>query len=242
MATKKKSVKSATAQSPMSSYFKKVFLTMAAAVGITALTCFVSIFTPLRDVIWPALIGANGMSGLYYILVFGGLGLIIYAQVRMFSMSRSAVLGCLFAYSVLMGIVMMPMILVALSIHPVLIMKAFIIAAAMLACMALFGYKTEQDLSFLRVFLLAGMIGLILVGIASIIWPFGGTFAMVVSAIGVLVFALFTAYDMQFLKRAFQSVPAEVADRLVLAGALHMYISFIAMFQYLLNLMALSRN
>ena len=83
-----------------------------------------------------------------------------------------------------------------------------------------------------------GMIGLILVGIVSMIWPLGGTFSTIVCAIGVLVFALFTAYDMQTLKRSYTVLGDDVQrDQLAVLGALHLYISFIAMFQYVLGLL-----
>jgi FtsH-binding integral membrane protein len=220
-------------------YIKKVFLTMAAAVGITALTCYMCL-VPLAEYVWPLLLNASGtgMSGLYYILMFGGLAWIVMAQYKMFDWSQGAVVGSLLGYSILMGVVMMPLISFSVSINPYLVMKAFVVAAAMFVCMALFGYKTEKDLSFLRVFLLCGMVGLILVGIASIFFPFGGTTSTIICAVGVLVFALFTAYDMQFLKRVFNSVPSDAADRFVISGALHMYISFVAMFQYILSLMS----
>jgi FtsH-binding integral membrane protein len=104
--------------------------------------------------------------------------------------------------------------------------------------MALFGYKTVKDLSFLGTFLFIGMIGLILVGVASMVWPLGSTASTVVSAIGVLVFALFTAYDMQFLKRAYAELAGSKQEgQLAVLGALHLYISFIAMFEYVLSLL-----
>ena len=134
---------------------------------------------------------------------------------------------------------MTPLLIAVLAINPLSILSAFIIAAVMFACMALFGYKTVKDLSFLGIFLFMGMIGLILVGLASFIWPamLGGTFGTIVCFIGVLVFALFTAYDMQNLKRAYAVVGGDTQkNQLAVLGALHLYISFIAMFQYLLNL------
>jgi FtsH-binding integral membrane protein len=89
------------------------------------------------------------------------------------------------------------------------------------------------------IFLMMGMIGLIIIGSLSIFWPamLGGTFGTIVCFIGVLVFALFTAYDMQNLKRAYAYVGDGMQkNQLAVLGALHLYISFIAMFQYLLSL------
>ena len=144
-------------------------------------------------------------------------------------------------YAVLMGFGMTPLIWGALAVNPLSILYAFVIAAIMFGAMALFGYKTVKDLSFLGVFLMMGMIGLILVGLASFIWPLGSTFATIVCLAGVLIFALFTAYDMQTLKRAYAVTSDDTQrNQLAVLGALHMYISFIAMFQYLLSL--LNRN
>ena len=149
----------------------------------------------------------------------------------------------LFLYAILVGVVMTPLLIVAVTQNPFTILAAFVIAALMFACMALFGYKTIKDLSFMGVFLTMGMIGLILVGLASFIWPalLGGTFGTIVCFIGILVFALFTAYDMQFLKRAYAAGGDDtMKNQLAVLGALHLYISFVAMFQYLLSL--LNRN
>ncbi|MBQ2017557.1 MAG: Bax inhibitor-1 family protein, partial [Alphaproteobacteria bacterium] len=136
-------------------------------------------------------------------------------------------------------ITMTPLIAVALSVNPASILMAFVVAALMFACMAVFGYKTVKDLSFMGIFLTMGMIGLILVGLLSFIWPamMGGVFGTIVCFIGVLVFALFTAYDMQNLKRAYAVLgDGNQKNQLAVLGALHLYISFIAMFQYLLSL------
>ena len=208
---------------------------MFGAVAITALAAYITMATPL----WTVLITATGFSALYYILLFGGLALALWAQVRAFSFKPSVGALLLALYAVLTGVVMTPLLIAVLAINPLSILSAFIIAAVMFACMALFGYKTVKDLSFLGIFLFMGMIGLILVGLASFIWPamLGGIFGTIVCFIGVLVFALFTAYDMQNLKRAYAVVGGDTQkNQLAVLGALHLYISFIAMFQYLLNL------
>ena len=192
--------------------------------------------TPL----WTVLFTANGLSGLYYVLLFGGLALSIWAQVRVFSMKPSSAAWLLALYAVLIGITMTPLLLVAITNNPLTILAAFIIAAVMFACMALFGYKTVKNLSFLGTFLFIGMIGLILVGIASFFWPaiMGGAFGTIVCLIGVLIFALFTAYDMQNLKNAYAVLGDDrQKNQLAVLGALHLYISFVAMFQYVLSLL-----
>ncbi|MBR3511192.1 MAG: Bax inhibitor-1/YccA family protein [Alphaproteobacteria bacterium] len=212
-------------------YLKRVFGLMSGAVGVTALTTFVMLISGA----WTGLIHNGGLSATYYIIVFGGLALSLWAQARAFSMKPSTAIWLLFLYSVMMGIVITPMIFVS---SPASVLMAIVLAAVMFACMALFGYKTAKDLSFLGMFLFLGMIGLILVGIVSLFLPLGATFNTIVCLIGILVFALFTAYDMQTLKNAYYTLGnGEQKDQLAVLGALHMYISFIALFEYILRLL-----
>lgn len=218
-------------------YLKKIFALMFAAVGVTAITAFATIYLGgIR-----LLVSESGMTPLFYVVIFGGLALAIWAQARAFSMKPAVAAVLLFLYAVMIGFGLTPIIWGGLAVNPASILWAFIIAAAMFGFMAAFGYKTAKDLSFLGIFLMMGMIGLILVGIVSMIWTLGGTFSTIVCAIGVLVFALFTAYDMQTLKRAYEVLGDDTQkDQMAVLGALHLYISFIAMFQYLMGL--LNRN
>jgi FtsH-binding integral membrane protein len=205
---------------------------MFGAVGVSAITSYATLRWGL-----PLVFNESGMTPLFYIATFGGLGLSIFAQMRAFQMKATTGGLLLGIYAVLMGFVMTPLIAFAASINPVSILQAFFIAALMFGCMALFGYKTIKDLSGMGIFLFLGMIGLLITGLVSIIWPLGSTGNTIVSAIGVLIFAMFTAYDMQFLKRAFNQVGSGQENQLAVLGALHLYISFVAMFQYVLSLL-----
>ena len=220
-------------------YFKRIFALMFGAVALTAMASYFAIWGGgLRYLLN---FQTGGFSALYYIILFGALGISLWAQFRAFSMKPTTGALVLGLYSVLMGIGLTPLIAVALSVNPASILYAFIISAVMFGCMALFGYKTVKNLSFLGTFLMMGMIGLILVGLASFIWPLGSTFATIVCFAGVLIFALFTAYDMQNLKNTYALVHDDTTrNQLAVLGALHLYISFIAMFQYVLSL--LNRN
>ena len=72
----------------------------------------------------------------------------------------------------------------------------------------------------------------------SILLPWNSFLDNFCVVIGVLVFALFTAYDMQSLKRAYTFGGDDtMKNQLAVLGALHLYISFVAMFQYILGLL-----
>ena len=212
-------------------YFKRIFGLMAGAVGLTALTTFLMLkFDMVNNLIY------NGsLAAAYYIIAFGALGVSIWAQARAFSMKPSSAALLLFLYSVMMGVVISPLVAVS---HLESVALAIVLAALMFGCMSLFGYKTAKDLSFLGVFLFLGMIGLILVGVVSLFFPLGPTFNTIVCLIGVLVFSLFAAYDMQTLKKAYTLLSdGNQKDQLAVLGALHMYISFVALFEYILGLL-----
>jgi hypothetical protein len=217
----------------MGLFFQRVFAIMFGAVALTGVSSYLTILYGL-----PLLVGSHGFTTFFYVAMFGGLALAIWTQVRIFRLKPEVAATLLAIYSILIGMVITPLVAGALMVNPASLIQAFFLAAAMFGCMALFGFKTAKDLSFMGRFLFMGMIGLILVGIASIFWPLGSGFATIVCLIGVLVFALFTAYDMQFLKNTYKAGGDRMKqNQLAILGALHLYIAFIAMFQYILSLL-----
>ena len=91
----------------LESYLKRIFGLMTGAVLVTALTTFIMLETEAVA----ALISNGGLSIAYYIIVFAGFGLSIWAQMRAFSMKPSTAALLLFLYAIFMGIAITPMIL-----------------------------------------------------------------------------------------------------------------------------------
>jgi len=132
------------------------------------------------------------------------------------------------------------------------IAATFFATAGAFAGLSLFGYTTQKDLSAWGSFLIMGVIGLL---IASVINMFLQSEALMwaVSFIGVLIFAGLTAYDTQRLKREYVAIqqmkvtrPGVVSaypmGKLVIMGALSLYLDFINMFLFLLRFMGASRD
>ena len=87
MATKQSVIKDTTARTVKSGidlYFKRIFALMFGAVGVTALAAYMTIWGGGLQYLFNFQTG--GMSGLYYVMLFGGLALSIWAQVRVFHM------------------------------------------------------------------------------------------------------------------------------------------------------------
>ena len=87
-------------------YLKKIFALMFAAVGVTAITAFATIYLGgIR-----LLVSESGMTPFFYIVIFGGLALSIWAQVRAFSMKPALAAVLLFLYAVMIGLGLTPKI------------------------------------------------------------------------------------------------------------------------------------
>ncbi|VVS97391.1 Bax inhibitor-1/YccA family protein [Erythrobacter sp. EC-HK427] len=152
-------------------------------------------------------------------------------------------------FAVLMGLSLSTIFLVYTGSS---IAATFFATAGAFAGLSLFGYTTQKDLSGWGSFLIMGVIGLI---IASVINIFLGssTLDLAISFIGVLIFAGLTAYDTQRLKTEYLTIqqlkmtnPSVAAayplGKMVIMGALNLYLDFINMFLFLLRFMGAARE
>ena len=153
--------------------------------------------------------------------------------------SQKAVLNKLLfvVFAVLTGITVAPIIGILLqnAAGTSILIKALGATALMFTATALIGWTTKYDLSGLRGFLFMGLIGLIIVGVLGMFFPWGNTMEMVYSGVGVLLFSGFTMYDIQKLKQYPE-------DRYIDA-ALKLYLDIFNLFLMILRLiMAFGRD
>ena len=120
------------------------------------------------------------------------------------------------------------------------IAQVFLVTSIAFAGLSLYGYTTKKDISGWGTFLIMGVIGLI---VASIINIFLQSPAMMyaISMIGVLIFAGLTAYDTQNIKNTYIAHAVhgdqEWLGKAAIMGALNLYLDFINMFMFLLQLL-----
>ena len=120
------------------------------------------------------------------------------------------------------------------------IAQVFLITAVAFAGLSLFGYTTQKNLSGMGTFLMMGVIGLV---VASVINIFLGSPAIMfaISVLGVLIFAGLTAYDTQSIKNEYiehaRHADSEWLGKSAIMGALRLYLDFINMFMFLLQLL-----
>ena len=120
------------------------------------------------------------------------------------------------------------------------IAQVFLVTSIAFAGLSLWGYTTKKDISGWGAFLIMGVIGIL---VASIVNIFLGSpaIAFAISILGVLIFAGLTAYDTQNIKNTYLQHAAhgdsEWLGKAAIMGALNLYLDFINMFMFLLQLL-----
>lgn len=172
------------------------------------------------------------------LLIQLGLVVAISGFVQKMSFSSAVILFSIFAFT--MGITI-SVIFIAFSMPS--IFSTFLVASGMFGAMAIYGYVTKADLTSMGSFLFMALIGLIIGGFVNM-FLHSEKFNFVLSAIGVLVFTLLTAYDVQKIKRMTQDMleDKETMAKVTIVGALTLYLDFVNLFLYLLQFMGRRRE
>lgn len=148
--------------------------------------------------------------------------------------SKTTLQALFWGFAVLMGLSLSTIFLVYTGAS---IAATFFATAGAFAGLSLFGYTTKKDLSGWGSFLIMGVFGLIIASVINIFLG-SGTMDLVISFLGVLIFAGLTAYDTQRLKTEYGYYRGtEFAGKAVILGALSLYLDFINMFLFLLRFM-----
>lgn len=121
--------------------------------------------------------------------------------------------------------------------------STFFVTAASFGALSLVGYTTKKDLTAMGSFLIMGVIGLIIASIVNMFMQ-SGTLYLIISGLGVLIFAGLIAYDTQRLKMTYYQLGGDRAAMGVATGfgALSLFINFVNLFQFLLAFMGGNRN
>jgi len=121
--------------------------------------------------------------------------------------------------------------------------STFLVTAASFGALSLVGYTTKKDLTGMGSFLIMAVFGLI---IASVVNMFlgSGTLYLIISGLGVLIFAGLIAYDTQRLKMTYYALGGDQNGMAVATGfgALSLFINFVNLFQFLLAFMGGNRE
>ncbi|UOO38247.1 Bax inhibitor-1/YccA family protein [Oscillospiraceae bacterium CM] len=209
-------------------FFSRVFFNMTWALVLTALTAY-------GIASYPPFIGAvmSNWTGLFILMILEVV-LVFFLSRRIMVMSIGAAYLGLIVFSLVNGVTL-SLIFVVYDISSIFVV--FFAAAGLFLAMGLFGFVTKTDLSPIGRFLIMGLFGII---IASLINLFIGSEMLMYlfSFVAVLIFSGLTAYDMQWLKRVYESggLTPEQYEKFAIIGALKLYLDLINLFLNLLRI------
>ncbi|MDW4499600.1 Bax inhibitor-1/YccA family protein [Sulfitobacter sp. D35] len=175
-------------------------------------------------------------SPLKWVIMFAPLAFVFGFSAGINRMSAATAQTVFYAFAAVMGLSISSIFLVFTGYS---IAQVFLITAIAFAGLSLWGYVTKRDLSGMGTFLIMGVIGLIVASIVNIFLA-SSAMAFAISVIGVLIFAGLTAYDTQTIKNNYLAHAhhgdSEWLGKSAIMGALSLYLDFINMFMFLLQL------
>lgn len=208
---------------------RKVYVWMTLALIITGVTAY---GVAHSEVLMQKVLESRGIFW-GFLLAELGLVWIISRFIDRLSLTTATLL--FIVYSALNGATLSVIFMVY---SPAVITKVFFITAGTFGAMAAFGYFTKADLSSLGKLLIMALVGIIIASLVNLFLIKSGTFDLIVSYIGVLVFVGLTAYDSQKIKNLLLEADDvnEESQKIALIGSLALYLDFINLFLYLLKI------
>ena len=211
-------------------YLNKVYTWMAGSMVVTAA---LAIFSTGSDKIltWSA---HNSLP-----LIIGTLVCLLVMIFCRRSLTAGA-LGIIFlTFSALEGLLLGPVLTLYTTQSLGL---TFACTAGMFGSMALYGATTKRNLSGMGRILFMLLIGLIIATVANIFMG-SSTAEFIISGAGVIIFALFTAYDTQrILAEGAWLTDSDARSKGAIMGAVQLYLDFLNLFLYLLRFLGAARE
>ena len=210
-------------------YFVEVFGWMAAALAVTG---GVSAAVGHDQRALNAIFGGGfpfvflGLAAIQLLLVGGLVGLVQHMD--------ALTAGAIFlGYAALTGVTVSVIFAVYTTKS---IFATFLVTAAMFGALAVAGYATNIDLTSWGSFLGMALFGQIVGLVVNLFW-LNETLYWVTTVVGVLLFAAYTAYDVQKLKQ-YETEGGDPAtiEKESIVGALALYLDFLNLFLSLLRL------
>jgi len=230
-------------------YMLSIYNYMAVGVAITGLSAYLVYLISATSVGAPDAVAvleggvaltsighALFVSNLRWLVILAPFAPLLFFSMRLHTLEVSTAQGVFWLYSALVGVSLAVLMLVYTGES---ITSTFFITSASFGALSLYGYTTKKSLTGLGSFMMMGLFGLL---IAIVVNWFIASSALqfAISVVGVLVFAGLTAYDTQSLKNQYlhslHNADETTVGRVAVHGALRLYLDFLNMFVFLLQL------
>lgn len=227
---------SGTIDAGLRSYMLSVYNYMVSGVLLSGIIAFLVAGNDMARSVFFAPTGTPTVIG--WIAVFAPLALVLVFSFGLNRLSTGVARAIFWAYAALMGVSLSTILLAYTGAS---IAQTFFVSASAFAGLSLWGYLTKRDLSAFGTFLIMGVFGLLIAMLVNMFLR-SSTMDLIVSAIGVLLFAGLTAYDTQRIKNLYFEVgSSDFRGKVEVVGALTLYLDFINLFLFLLRFMGARR-
>lgn len=211
-----------------------VYGLMSGALAITAVTAYsISRIPHITNTLF-------GSPLLVTLIMIGQLILVISLGFMIQRLSFPMVLTMFLVYSISVGVTLSVVFLVYTTAS---IVQTFAVASGMFGIMTIYGYLTGTDLTRIGNVAMMALWGLILALLINLFFrsPMAD---LIISAGGVLIFTVLTAYDTQKIKQMGMQMlgDREMMGKVAVFGALTLYLDFVNLFLYLLRFMGKRKN
>jgi FtsH-binding integral membrane protein len=208
------------------SYMLKVYNYMASGVLLTGIVAMLFAESGLAAQVLA--------TPLRWLIIFAPLGFVMAMSFGLNRMSTGTLQILFWAFAGAMGLSLSSLFLVYTGAS---IAQTFFAVSAGFLGLSLFGYTTKKDLSGFGTFLIMGVVGLFVAMLINLFLQ-SPAMQLAISGIGVLLFAGLTAYDTQKIKSMYDHVRGtDMMGKVVIMGALNLYLDFVNMFTFLLSFM-----
>lgn len=226
-------------------YMIGVYNYMTLGLGVTGLVAYGAYKGAVVESASGHIIGLTGFgqaiftSPLRWLVIFAPLALVFAISAGRNAMSVSMARTVFLAFAALLGLSLSTIFVVYTQVS---IGRVFFVTAAAFGGLSLYGYTTSRSLSAMGSFMAMGLIGLVIASVVNLFLQSTGL-QWALSVVGILVFAGLTAWDTQAIKESYYSGDAyEASEKKSIYGALTLYLDFINMFQFLLQMFGDRRN
>jgi FtsH-binding integral membrane protein len=177
---------------------------------------------------------------IFFGLVIAELALVIWLSAAAARMGTGLMTGLFFGYSFLNGITLCPIFLVYTGAS---VLTTFAVTAGTFFFFSLYGLTTKKDLTSMGGLMMMALFGVILASLVNAFLKSSGL-DWAITFIAIAVFLGLIAYDTQKLKHIYEAGLGnpDTEKRMVIMGALALYLDFINLFIQLLRIFGKRRD
>ena len=220
-------------EASVSSFVSRVFMWVAAGLGVSAMGSWWLLAQP--DLV----MGLARNTWIMFALIIVEFVLVIWLSAKIMTLGTAMATSMFFAFSFLNGITLAPTLLFYTGAS---IVTTFVVTSGTFFFFAVYGLTTKRDLTRVGQLAMMALIGLILVSLVNMFMR-SAALDWVLTFVGIAVFMGLIAWRTQRLKELHAMAQgAENEKRLVIIGALGLYLDFINLFLMLLRIFGKRRD